>query len=78
MPPNPVTAVQELNNIIQNDESKNRVAVHTFDPDAPPEVKAQAAGAATDKLKSVKQDNDHAGGKGMCHVNISPVVIKRC
>jgi hypothetical protein len=71
-PPNPLTAVQELNKIVRGDEAVNRVAVHTFDPDASPEAKAQAAGAGKDKLKSVKQAADDAGGKGivpfiLCH-----------
>ena len=69
-PPNPLAAVQELGNIVRSDEAKNRVAVHTFDPDASPEAKAQAAGAGKDKLKSVKQDANDAGGRGIVPLSL--------
>ncbi|GBE78423.1 Uncharacterized protein SCP_0113110 [Sparassis crispa] len=55
--PQPPPQVQaELNDILAKDADKNRVAVHTFDPDATPEQKAAAAGSQKDKLKSGKDD----------------------
>ncbi|KAI0706072.1 tricalbin [Cytidiella melzeri] len=81
VPPNPLTAVQELSNIVQGDEAKNRVAVHTFNPDASPEAKGNAAGAGKDKLKSVNHDGgstDNAGGKEVAvdtgHSNVIPTI----
>ncbi|PFH50760.1 hypothetical protein AMATHDRAFT_144179 [Amanita thiersii Skay4041] len=41
------------NSILQKDANKNQVPVHSFDPDAPPEEKASAAGRSRDKLESV-------------------------
>ena len=44
-------AEAQVNGIVQEDAAKNRVPVHTFDPNAPPEEKAAAAGKGKDKLK---------------------------
>lgn len=62
-PPSFVNAQDKVDNIMDRDASKGRVAVHTFNPDAPPEEKAAAAGKAKDKLKSVN-DSDSAGTAG--------------
>lgn len=67
-PPSP-EAQAELNHIVKADVDKNRVAVHTFDPNATPQEKAAAAGQQKDKLKSVKPDTSpSAGGTGTSHV----------
>lgn len=63
-PPNQQQAQAQLNAIVNNDTAKNRVPVHTFNPDASPQQKGAAAGASKDKLQSVKPDKDD-GGKGM-------------
>ena len=61
-------AQAQLNGIVAHDEQKNAVPVHTFDPNAPPEEKAAAAGKSKDKLQSVTDDGDAgAGGKGVIH-----------
>ncbi|PCH33337.1 tricalbin [Wolfiporia cocos MD-104 SS10] len=54
--------LEAMNGILREDAKKNRVAVHTFDPDAPPEVKAAAAGQQKDQLQSTRSEPD-AGGK---------------
>ncbi|KAI0344135.1 tricalbin [Trametopsis cervina] len=78
VPPNPLTAIQEVNKIVNRDEAKNRVAVHTFDPEASPEEKGRAAGAQKDKLKSVNAEANDAGGKEMAvdtgHSNVLPTI----
>lgn len=51
-PPPPADSQAKLNGILSQDASKGRVAVHTFDPDAPPEEKGAAAGRAKDKLQN--------------------------
>lgn len=68
-PPNSEAQAQ-LNHIVKSDEAKNRVAVHTFDPNASPQEKAAAAGQQKDKLKSVKPDTS-AGGTGMSRVKLA-------
>ena len=55
---------QQLNGLLAKDADKQRVAVHTFDPDATPEQKAAAAGKGRDQLKSVVDKGDAPGGKG--------------
>lgn len=63
LPPPNAEAQAELNHIVKADTDKNRVAVHTFDPNATPQEKAASAGQQKDKLKSVKPDTG-AGGTG--------------
>jgi len=58
-------AQAQVNGIVKHDQDKNRVAVHTFNPDATPEQKAAAAGKGSGQLKSAKQVDQVAGGKGM-------------
>ena len=58
-------AQDQVNGIINEDRSKNRVAVHTFDPEAPPQEKGAAAGKARDQVKSVNQDQNGHGAKGL-------------
>ena len=55
---------QQLNGLLAKDADKQRVAVHTFDPDATPEQKAAAAGKGRDQLKSIVDKGDAPGGKG--------------
>ncbi|EMD41578.1 hypothetical protein CERSUDRAFT_110127 [Gelatoporia subvermispora B] len=57
----PPDAQAQLNGIVESDVAKNRVAVHTFDPNASPEEKAAAAGAGKDKLKGPKADAGPSG-----------------
>ncbi|KXN83626.1 hypothetical protein AN958_01192 [Leucoagaricus sp. SymC.cos] len=47
----------QLDALLKQDADRNRVPVHTFDPDAPPQEKAAAAGKARDQLKSVVGDD---------------------
>ncbi|KAF9452575.1 transmembrane protein [Macrolepiota fuliginosa MF-IS2] len=47
----------QLDDILRQDTEQRRVPVHTFDPDAPPQAKAAAAGRARDKLDSVAADD---------------------
>lgn len=58
-------AQAEVNSIVQEDAAKNRVAVHTFDPDASPQEKAATAGKNRDQLKSVTDKPSETGVKGM-------------
>ncbi|OCH88587.1 tricalbin [Obba rivulosa] len=51
----------QLNGVLEGDAAKNRVAVHTFDPDASPEQKAAAAGKGKEKLKRAKDDAGPSG-----------------
>lgn len=53
-------AQAELNGILHQDAAKNRVAVHSFDPNATPEQKAAAAGKGREKLKKVGGDQSTA------------------
>ncbi|KAJ8517020.1 hypothetical protein ONZ45_g5719 [Pleurotus djamor] len=46
-----------LNGLVEQDEAKGRVPVHTFDPDAPTSEKAAAAAKNRDKLASVQEQN---------------------
>ena len=57
-------AQQQVNGLVQQDREKNRVAVHTFDPNSTPEQKAAAAGKGSDQLKSAKKSEQVASGKG--------------
>ncbi|EPQ61056.1 tricalbin [Gloeophyllum trabeum ATCC 11539] len=57
------SAQAEVNDMVEKDAEKGRVAVHSFDPEAPPEEKAAAAGKARDQLKSVSQKDTGAGGR---------------
>jgi hypothetical protein len=58
-------AQAELNGIIQADTDKNRVAVHTFDPNSTPQEKAAAAGKGREAVKSIRAQNGQANGKGI-------------
>lgn len=64
VPSNAADAQQQVNGIVKQDQDKNRVAVHTFDPDATPEQKAAAAGKGASQLKSAKKADQASGGKG--------------
>ncbi|KAJ7456618.1 C2 domain-containing protein [Mycena latifolia] len=48
---------QQQADALMQDSAKGRVAVHSFDPEAPPSEKGAAAGKARDQLKSVKNDS---------------------
>jgi hypothetical protein len=65
------TAKTHVHDIMNHDASKGAI-VHSFDPDAPPQQKAAAAGRQRDQLKSiVPQDGSAHGGKGalyLCYV----------
>ena len=56
-------AYAQLDGVIAKDQEKQRVPVHTFDPDAPPEEKASKAGKAGNKLDAPSGGNG-PGGKG--------------
>lgn len=58
---------RQVNGLVQKDQQKNSVAVHSFDPNASPAEKAAAAGKGRDQLKSVKTEEPNAGGKGKCY-----------
>lgn len=53
----------QLNGLIQDDQQKQAVTVHTFDPNATPEQKGAAAGKGRSQIAAGK-DSDDAGGKG--------------
>lgn len=57
------TAETHLHDIMSHDASKGAV-VHSFDPDAPPEQKAAAAGRQRDQVKSIVQQDGNVDGKG--------------
>jgi hypothetical protein len=63
------SAQAQVNDILDQDAAKGRVAVHSFNPDASPQEKAAAAGKGRDKLKSVK-DQPEASGRGLCFLNL--------
>ncbi|KAJ3567153.1 hypothetical protein NP233_g6551 [Leucocoprinus birnbaumii] len=50
----------QLDALLKQDADRNRVPVHTFDPDASPQEKAAAAGKARDQLQSVTSDDKKA------------------
>ncbi|KAF5377486.1 hypothetical protein D9615_005116 [Tricholomella constricta] len=54
----------EVNGIMKQDVDNGQVAVHSFDPSAPPNEKGAQAGKARDQLKSV-QASEAAGGKAL-------------
>ncbi|EED81501.1 predicted protein [Postia placenta Mad-698-R] len=54
-------AQAQVNGIVHDDTAKNRVPVHTFNPDASPEAKAAQAGQHADKLKP--SDDGAANGR---------------
>lgn len=57
------TAETLIHDITNHDASKGAI-VHSFDPDAPPQQKAAAAGSQHDQLKSIiQQDGSTHGGK---------------
>jgi hypothetical protein len=63
----------QLNGIVQADAEKNRVAVHTFDPNASPAEKAAAAGKGRDAVKSERAQNGKANANGSgksCTLNV--------
>lgn len=64
-------AYAQLNGVIAKDQDKQRVPVHTFDPDASPEEKASKAGKGRDKLDAANVSEP--GGKGKHHSVISAV-----
>ena len=63
-PANAIRAHGQANDIIQKDASKGNVAVHTFDPNAPPAEKAAAAGNAKAQLTSTIPAKPRDGGQG--------------
>ena len=65
----PLDAQAKVNDIVQQDAAKNRVAVHTFDADATPQQKAASAAKNEDQLKSITQNGDSPGGKGMYSIH---------
>lgn len=62
----PPNAQAQLDAIAAEDASKGQVPVYTFDPNAPPEVKAAEAAKGEQKLKRHKDDADDAGAVGGC------------
>ena len=63
-PANAIRAHGKAHDILQNDASRGNVAVHTFDPDAPPAEKAAAAGKAKAQLTSAIPAKTSDGGRG--------------
>ncbi|OBZ79219.1 Uncharacterized protein PYUK71.03c [Grifola frondosa] len=57
---NPQSQAQ-VNGIVEQDVAKNRVPVHTFDPDASPQEKGAAAGKDKEKLKLNNANGDARG-----------------
>lgn len=53
----------EVNGTLPSEEQSSRVAAYSFNPDAPPQEKAAAAGKGAEQLKSV-QDQPGAGETG--------------
>ena len=70
LPPNGLSSANvsrahsQANDILQKDASRGNVAVHSFDPDAPPEEKAAAAGKARSQLSSTMPSKPGDGSKG--------------
>ena len=56
----------QLNGLLAQDREKQSVAVHSFDPDAPPAQKAAAAGKGRSQLTNGNSKDDSPGGKGEC------------
>ncbi|KAH9919105.1 tricalbin [Fomitopsis serialis] len=67
-------AQAQVNGIVKDDAAKNRVPVHTFDPNASPEAKGVAAGKGKDKLKR-DRDDEGAGEKEIPVDNGAPNVV---
>jgi hypothetical protein len=67
---NAVRAHGQANDILQKDASRGNVAVHSFNPDAPPAEKAAAAGNARTQLTSTIPDKPSDSGRGQPSLNI--------
>lgn len=52
----PISAAQQ-DAILKQDAEQNRAPVYTFDPDAPPQQKAAAAGKGREQLQSIVADD---------------------
>ncbi|KAI5124397.1 hypothetical protein M0805_008282 [Coniferiporia weirii] len=66
-------AQAQLNGLVAHDQQKQRVAVHTFDPDATPEQKAAKAGKGRGDIGG--DGVDHAGGKEVAVTTGQPPAI---
>jgi type IV pilus biogenesis protein CpaD/CtpE len=64
------SARDQLNGIVKEDLTKDRVALHVFDPDASPQQKGAAAGKARDQVKSVTNGKNDSAAKG------TPLLVK--
>ncbi|KZT06296.1 tricalbin [Laetiporus sulphureus 93-53] len=67
----------KVNGIVQDDAAKGRVAVHSFDPDMPPQEKAAIAGKEKEKLKLNQAEPDAVGKEvpvGTGNSNIVPTI----
>ncbi|KAF5356241.1 hypothetical protein D9756_004179 [Leucocoprinus leucothites] len=62
----------QLDAILKQDADRNRVPVHTFDPNASPQEKAAAAGKARDQLQSVASDDKKASAASGREIKIDP------
>jgi hypothetical protein len=62
-PPAP-DAQAQLNGLVQADASKQRVPIHTFDPNASSQEKAAAAGKGRDVLDSASSQRRKADAEG--------------
>lgn len=71
-PANAIRAHGQANDILQKDASRGNVAVHTFDPDAPPAEKAAAAGGARGQLASTIPAKPSTGGRGQPSLYVLP------
>lgn len=73
----PPEVQEQVNGILRQDEVKDAVPVHHFDPDATPQEKAAVAGKDADKLESVISDNKPEVNKGASihfpHSNLAPL-----
>ncbi|KAK7694283.1 hypothetical protein QCA50_001464 [Cerrena zonata] len=58
-----LNAQAQVNDIVQQDAAKNRVAVHTFNAESTPQQKAASAAKNEDQLKSITQNGDASGGR---------------
>ena len=72
----PATDAQaKVNGIVQNDQAKQRVPVHTFNPDSSPQQKAAAAGKAKTKLDDGSVREKAAGAKGVYFISSFPLCL---
>ena len=56
-------AQAQVNGILKQDEDKNRVAVHSFDPNATPQEKAAAAGKGASNVLGGSEKTTNAKGE---------------